>query len=154
MAAPASIAAASTASVSTTGRNELAQFHQRQRVASSSSLAGGRKPQEPLGRAPGASSAAYDNNSNGNDSGGVIGLGVAVLAAAQELAQLCQIPGVSEAATAVCMVANLVANSRDSARASETRLRQCSTIVMALKRAAKMAEKVSWKRVVCFIFRA
>lgn len=73
-----------------------------------------------------------------------IGLAQAVLVAAQELAQQCQIPGVCEAATAVCMMAKLMTDSRDNARTSGTRLRQCNTIVIALKRAARVAKDVSW----------
>ncbi|CAM9581545.1 unnamed protein product, partial [Scytosiphon promiscuus] len=60
---------------------------------------------------------------------------------AHELAQHCQIPGISEAAAAVYIMTKLVTDSRESSRASESRLRQCRTIVMALKRAAKVAGK-------------
>lgn len=89
-------------------------------------------------RGPGTSSSADRQNSAGD-----IGLGNAVLAAAQELARSCQVPGVSKAAAAVCIVANMVTDSCENDRASESRLRQCHTIVMALKRAAKVAEKVT-----------
>ncbi|CAN0344511.1 unnamed protein product [Ectocarpus sp. 6 AP-2014] len=128
-------ATTSTANLSTAERDELSQFQQRERVAGAAPVSGELKPEEASSGGPGASSAADDQNSAD------IGLGRAVLAAAQELAHHCQIPGVSEAATAVCMMANLVTDGRDNARASETRLRQCSTVVMALKRAAKVADK-------------
>lgn len=49
----------------------------------------------------------------------------------------------SEAATAVCVIAKLVADSRENAAENESRLRQCDTIIMALKRATKVVERVS-----------
>ncbi|CBJ29593.1 Hypothetical leucine rich repeat kinase [Ectocarpus siliculosus] len=131
----ATTATTSTANLSTAERDELSQFHQRERVEDAAPVSGELKPEEASSGGPGASSAADDQNSAD------IGLGRAVFEAAQELAHHCQIPGVSEAATAVCMMANLVTDGRDNARASESRLRQCSTVVMALKRAAKVADK-------------
>ncbi|CAM9120296.1 unnamed protein product [Ectocarpus sp. 13 AM-2016] len=131
----ASTTTTSTGNLSTAERGELSQFHQRGRVADAAPVSGGPKPGKASGGGPGAFSAADHHNSAD------IGLGRAVLAAAQELARHCQIPGVSEAATAVCMMANLVKDSRENAKASESRLRQCSTIIVALKRAAKVADK-------------
>ncbi|CAN0441159.1 unnamed protein product [Pylaiella littoralis] len=131
-----SIATASTANMSTAKRDEVAQFHQGQRAADASPVAGGPKQEKTSGGGTGASSTAGRQNSAGD-----AGLGNAVLAAAQELAHYCQIPGVSEAAAAVCIMANMVTDSRDNVRASESRLRQCRTVVLALKRAAKVAEK-------------
>ena len=128
-----STAPTSTANLSTAERDELSQFHQQERVAAS--ISGGPKPESASSGGPGASSAADHNSAD-------IGLGRAVLAAAQELVHHCQIPGVSEAASAVCMIANLVTDGRDNARFNESRLRQCGTVVMALKRAAKVADKV------------
>ncbi|CAN0186405.1 unnamed protein product [Ectocarpus sp. 6 AP-2014] len=128
-------ATTSTANLSTAERDEVSQFHQRERVAGAAPVSGELKPEEASSGGPGASSGPDHPNSAD------IGLGRAVLAAAQELAHHCQIPGVSEAATAVCMMANLVTDGRDNTRASESRLRQCSTVVMALKRAAKVADK-------------
>lgn len=146
----APIATASTANMSTTERDEVAQFHQRRRAGDAASTAGGPKPDEASGRAvPGASSDAGRRNS-----GGDIGIGHAVLAAAQELALHCQVPGVSEAAAAVCIMANMATDSRDNVRASESRLRLCRTIVLALKRAAKVAEKVSSGHFICSTFHA
>ena len=128
----------STADLSTAERDELSQFHQRERATDAAPVSSELEPEEASSGGPRASSATDHQNSAD------IGLGRAVLAAAQELAHHCQIPGVSEAATAVCMMANLVTDGRDNTRASETRLRQCSTVVMALKRAAKVADKVSY----------
>ncbi|CAM9360961.1 unnamed protein product [Scytosiphon promiscuus] len=67
------------------------------------------------------------------------GLGDAVLNAAQELANHCQTPGISEAATAVSILVNLVSDSRDGD--SDARIRQCRAIVMMLERAAKVTGK-------------
>lgn len=138
-----SVATTSTANVSTAEREELAHFHQRQRGADAVPISGGSKPEEAPGGGIGTSSSSSSSSTDRQSSAGDIGLGHAVLAVAQELARSCQIPGVSEAAGAVCIMANLVADGRENARASETRLRQCTTVVMALKRAAKVAEKVS-----------
>ena len=130
------VATISTATLSTAERDEVSRFHQRELEAAPVSGGPGRG-EASSGGSPGASSAA-DRQSPAD-----IGLGRAVLAAAQELAHHCQIPGVSEAANAVLMMVDLVTDSRDNARASELRLRQCSTVVLALKRAAKVADKVS-----------
>ncbi|CAM9446055.1 unnamed protein product, partial [Hapterophycus canaliculatus] len=66
--------------------------------------------------------------------------GGAVVAAAQELAQHCQIPGVSEAATVVSILVKLVTDSQDAAR-DDARLKRCRSIVMMLERAAKVLGK-------------
>ena len=124
----------STANMSTAEQEEVAQFRQSQRAADA--VAGG-ATKEALG----ASSSASQQNS-----GGDIGLGQAVLAAAQELARSCQIPGVSEAAGVLCIMANLFTDSRGNDQASKSRLRQCRSIVLALKRADKVVAKVSRKR--------
>ncbi|CAM9474613.1 unnamed protein product [Laminaria digitata] len=68
-----------------------------------------------------------------------VGIGQAVMVAAQELAQSCQIPGVSEAATLVSILVNLVSDSRDHNSGGDARLRQCRSIVMLLHRAAKVS---------------
>ncbi|CAM9729911.1 unnamed protein product, partial [Ectocarpus fasciculatus] len=128
------VATISTATLSTAERDEVSRFHQGELEAAPVSGGPGRE-EASSGGGPGASAAA-DRQSPAD-----IGLGRAVLAAAQELAHHCQIPGVSEAANAVLMIMNLVTDSRDNARASELRLRQCSTVVLALKRAAKVADK-------------
>lgn len=72
-----------------------------------------------------------------------IGLGQAVYAAAQELARHCQVPGVSEVAVVVGIMANLVTDSRENDSASDSRLKQCRSIVFVLKRAAEVIGKVS-----------
>lgn len=77
------------------------------------------------------------------DAGGV-GLGDAVLMAAQELAHHCQFPGVSEAVTVVCVLANLVKDCRDNIGGSDARLRQCHSIIVILEQAADVAEKVKF----------
>ena len=137
-AAIAPLVTASTATMSIYEGTDLLPGRRRQRAADAASVSGGPKPDEASGGGIGGSSAADRQNSARE-----IGLGRAVLAAAQELAHHCQVPGVSEAAAAVCLMANLVTDSHDNDRANESRLRQCRAIVMALKRAAKVAEKVS-----------
>lgn len=133
----ASTATASTANVSSHERAELAQFHQRQGMAvDPSSVASG--PEEAAGGGSGAPPATDRQNPTGD-----LGLGHAVLAAAQELAYHCQVPGISEAAGVLCIMANLVTDSRESDRANDSRLRQCRSIVMALKRAEKVVGTVS-----------
>ena len=69
--------------------------------------------------------------------------GEAVLAAAEELAHHCQIPGVSEAATAVSILIHLVSDSRDYLSRSDGAVKRCRSIVMMLERAAKVLGKVS-----------
>lgn len=136
----ASAAAATTASttnMSTVEREEIAQFQQ-QLGTDAVYVAGGATLEEPRAGGPGVPSSA-DRRSLAGD----IGVGNAVFVAAQELVNHCQIPGVSEAAAVVVIMAKMVADSRDSSAASEARLRKCRTIVMALKRAAKVAEKVN-----------
>lgn len=133
-----SIATASTGNISTVESAELAEFPQRQSVADAASAAGGSRPEAASGGDTGASSAAERRSSDGD-----IGLSRAVLAAAQELAHSCQVPGVSEAAGVLCIMANLFTDSRENDKASDVRLRQCRSIVMALKRADKVVGKVS-----------
>lgn len=130
-----SVATTSTADVSTYERAELAQFHQRQSAAS---IASGSQPDDAPAGSDGASSAADCKKPPGD-----IGLGHAVLAAAQELAHHCQVPGISEAAAVVCIMANLVTDSRENDSASSLRLRQSRSVVTVLKRAAKVVGRVS-----------
>ncbi|CAN0080537.1 unnamed protein product, partial [Ectocarpus sp. 12 AP-2014] len=68
-----------------------------------------------------------------------VGYGQAVLAAAEELARHCQIPGVSEAATAVSILIHLVVDNRDLTSSPE--VKRCRSIVMMLERAAKVLGK-------------
>lgn len=113
-------------------RAEHVKLHHKQGVADVASVPGGRTLEDIPGGDNVASSSADD-----------IGLGHAVLAAAQELAHHCLIPGVSEAAAAVCIMANLVTDSRDLDSAGDSRLRMCRSIVAVLTRAAKVIAKVN-----------
>ncbi|CAM9404226.1 unnamed protein product [Ectocarpus sp. 12 AP-2014] len=70
-----------------------------------------------------------------------VGYGQAVLAAAEELAHHCQIPGVSEAATAVSILIHLVLDSRDLTSRGEAAVKRCRSIVTMLERAAKVLGK-------------
>lgn len=135
--ATASVATSSTAGVSTDTKVELAEFRQNQSAADAASIAGG--PQSDQASGGGEAPSAADRNKPAGD----IGLGHAVLAAAQELAHHCQVPGISEAAAALCTMANLVKDSRENDRASDSRLRQCRSIVAVLQRASKVVGKVS-----------
>ena len=105
--------------------------------------AGGPRPRsaEAFGGGGGGEDSSATTRHHG--SAGNIGLGHAVLTAAQELAHHCQVPGISEAAAMLCIMANLVADSRENDRASDSRLRQCRSIVIALERAEKVVGKVS-----------
>ncbi|CAM9894223.1 unnamed protein product [Ectocarpus fasciculatus] len=84
---------------------------------------------------PKPASSAAGRRGSYND----VGVGRAVMLAAQELAQRCQIPGVSEAAATVSILVNLVTDSRDSNNKGDATLKQCRSIVMALERAATVA---------------
>ncbi|CAM9813426.1 unnamed protein product, partial [Ectocarpus sp. 6 AP-2014] len=68
-----------------------------------------------------------------------VGVGQAVLVLAQELAHHCQVPGVSEVATLVSLLVNLVTDSCDNSGGSDGRLRQCRSIIVLLNRADKVA---------------
>ncbi|CAM9774536.1 unnamed protein product, partial [Scytosiphon promiscuus] len=132
---PTSTATNSTANVSTAERIQLVDFHRRQLAADATPFSSGSRPQEASGSGAGAPLAAHPNSS------GDLGLGQAVLAAAQELSRSCQVPGISEAAGVLCIMATLFTDSRENDKASDTRLRQCRSIVMALKRAEKVVGK-------------
>lgn len=113
-----STATASTVNISTHERAELAEFHRRQDVGNAASVASGPNPEQAYGGGSEASSSA-----NRQTPAGDIGLRHAVLAAAQELARCCQVPGISEAAATLCIMANLVTDSRENDRACDSRLR-------------------------------
>ncbi|CAM9445750.1 unnamed protein product [Ectocarpus fasciculatus] len=68
-----------------------------------------------------------------------VGVGQAVVVAAKELAHHCQVPGVSEVATLVSLLVNLVTDSCDNISGSDGRLRQCRSIIILLSRADKVA---------------
>ena len=90
--------------------------------------------QADLGKSQASSTASRRGSGDG------IGLGEAVMDAAMELAKSSQIPGVSEAATALSILAKMVSNSRDTE--SDARLRRCRWIVRMLGQASEVAEKV------------
>lgn len=137
-----SFATVSTANTSTTEQEEIAQIRQRQRAVDAAPVAGG--PTKEGEALVGGTAASFSASRRG--SGSDVGLDQAVLAAAQELTRSCQIPGVSEAAGVLCIIANLFTDSRDINQASKSRLRQCRSIVLALQRADKVVAKVSRKR--------
>lgn len=139
LAATTSIVKTLTGNTLTAEQDEVAQSRQRHLVADAASVAGGPMPGEASGGGGTGVSSATARQSSASD----IGLGDAVLAAAQELAQSCQIPGVSEAVGAVFIMANLVTDSRENDVAIDARLRQCRSIVLTLKRADKVIVKVS-----------
>lgn len=76
-------------------------------------------------------------------SDGGIGYGQAVMEAAQELTEHCQIPGVSEAATVVFILVRLVSDTRDNVGRGDAGVKRCRSIVMMLERAAKVLGKAS-----------
>ncbi|CAM9478389.1 unnamed protein product, partial [Ectocarpus fasciculatus] len=84
--------------------------------------------------APASAPAAAPAGGRRRTSSGV-DYGQAVLAAAEELAHHCQIPGVSEAATALSILIHLVLDRRDLT--SSPGVKRCRSIVMMLERAAK-----------------
>ena len=140
-----STATNSTANVSTVERAELAEFHRQQvGAAADGRVAGEARPEQAPGAAGGGVGPSSAEAVDRPNSSGDIGLGQAVLAAAQELARSCQVPGISEAAGVLCIMANLFTDSRENDKASESRLRQCRSIVLALKRAEKVVGKVSF----------
>lgn len=125
----------STTTMSTAERVELDQFYEGQHVVSAPSLIdestrGGKEQGE-------ASSASGRRGSLGG-----IGLGEAVMEAAQNLAYHCQIPGVSEAASVVFTLVELVSDSRDIKSGGDSNLRQCRSIVRVLERASQVAGRV------------
>ncbi|CAN0189135.1 unnamed protein product, partial [Ectocarpus sp. 6 AP-2014] len=144
-----STATHSTANVSTHERAELAVFQQRQDVLEAATVASGSRPVPASGSSGGVggvdvgvggareTSSAADRQNSSED----LGLGHAVLGAAQELARHCQVPGISEAAAVLCIMANLFTDNRENDRENDSRLRQCRSIVMALKRAEKVVGK-------------
>ncbi|CAM9381942.1 unnamed protein product, partial [Ectocarpus sp. 4 AP-2014] len=138
----ASTATHSTANVSTHERAELAAFQQRQGVLEAAPISSGSRPVPASGSSGGGGggrddSSAADRPNSSDD----LGLGHAVLGAAQELARHCQVPGISEAAAVLCIMANLFTDNRENDRANDSSLKQCRSIVMALKRAEKVVGK-------------
>ncbi|CAM9535892.1 unnamed protein product [Ectocarpus sp. 12 AP-2014] len=128
----ASTATRSTVNVSTIERAELDQLHRGQRVSSAASAAYDISPE-----ALGGSGASSKDNRRGCRKG--VGVGKVAREVALELAQNCHIPGVSEAATAMSVLVNMVVDSGEDD--GDAKLKQCRSIVMVLERAAKVAEK-------------
>lgn len=85
-----------------------------------------------------ASSSTDDRRSSGGP-----GLGRAVGEAALELARSCLIPGVSEAASTVSILVDLITGNQDTINGTEPSLRRCRSIVLMLQKAAKVLGKVS-----------
>ncbi len=65
-----------------------------------------------------------------------------MLEVATELAQNCQIPLVSEAATLMSLIVRLVSDSRDNNRGTKNGLARCRSVIILLRSAAKVIGKV------------
>lgn len=104
----------------------------------------GSLPDVPDPQESGASSAA-----GGRRTSGGLGYGQAVMAAAEKLANHCQTPGVSEAATMVSILIHLVSDSRDEMGRGDASVKRCRSMVMMLERAAKVLGKVRWMARAC-----
>ncbi|CAB1108756.1 unnamed protein product [Ectocarpus sp. CCAP 1310/34] len=117
----------STAKVSKHERAELAVFERRQGVPEAAPVAGGHRPEQASGSSGGGGGGGARENSSAADrpnSSDDFGYGHAVLGAAQEQAHHDQ-------------------DNRENDRANDSRLKQCRSIVTALKRAEKVVGKVS-----------
>lgn len=126
---------ASTGNISTVERAELAQAFQ------------GRDPE--MGAFVANTSPQRDKRggvepevARRRPSGGGVGVARAVMEAARDLAQQSPILGVSEAATLVSILVDLVSDGRDSLGGGEERLKRCRSIVTLLQRASKVLGKV------------
>lgn len=71
-------------------------------------------------------------------SSGVFSIAQAVLISAQQLAENCEIPGVSEAATMVSILVSLVTDHRDNIGRTEREAKRCRSIVVMLQRASEV----------------
>lgn len=129
------VATASRAHSSTDESAELERLHPIPSMAGAASAAG--RPQSGGASGGGASSLAERQRPPSH-----FGVGNAVLAAINELANQCEIPGFSEAAEVVRILANLVKDCRDNDSASGVRLRQCRSMLLLLRRAAEVVDKV------------
>eukprot|EP00903_Cladosiphon_okamuranus_P019138 g17605.t1 len=97
-----------------------------------------------------AADTVPDESKSGGDSAedvgsreaaGNLGVAQAVAEAAEQLAQYSAVPGVSEAATFVVLLVNLLSDSRGNAKAIEASMKRCRYFVYMLQRAAKVLEK-------------
>lgn len=71
-----------------------------------------------------------------------IGVGNAVVAAAQELARMTQVPGVAEAAGLVIVLMNLVTDSSNITGTVIHMVKRCRSVMVLLRRAASVLEEV------------
>ena len=71
-----------------------------------------------------------------------IGVGHAVMAAAQELAQMSQIPGIPEAARLVIILMNLLTDSSNIMGTADHMVKRCRSLMVLLRRAASLLEEV------------
>lgn len=84
-----------------------------------------------------------DSSNAGRDlSSGISSAASAMLEEATKLAQNCQIPLVSEAATLMSLIVKLVSDSRDNIRGIEKRLARCRSVITLLGNATKVIGKV------------
>lgn len=126
----------STGNISTEERIEFAHVFRGRDVAHGSFGIHGLSPE--AGEGGGTEPAV----GSGRSSAGGVGVARAVIEAALDLAQQSPIIGVSEAATLVAILVDLVANSRESLGGGEERLKRCRAIVVLLQRAGKVLGKV------------
>lgn len=121
--------------LSTAATNSTANLstHERGEVAAMAFNPG----DDPVASDSGAPSTASSRRTSSG-----VGYSQAVVAAAQELAQHCQIPGVSEAATVVSILVRLVSDHQDDLGRGDAKVKRCRSIVMMLERAAKVLGKV------------
>lgn len=131
----ASAVATSTSNASTGERDEINQAY-RENVIPGAVLVDD-NPESTLDEIGTLSSTGRRGSSSG------IGLGHAVVEAAQDLARNCHIPGVTEVATVVSILANLVMDNRHHTKGTYASLKRCQSIVMLLQRAAKVLGRVS-----------
>lgn len=130
----ASIFTASTGNVSTGERSAFVPAYGESGVSGAAFATDGPKPILDI--------ESY-SSADGRGSTGGPGIGRAVGEAALELARNSLIPGVSEAASAVSILVELVTGSQDTKNGTEPSLRRCRSIVMMLQRATKVLGKVS-----------
>lgn len=71
------------------------------------------------------------------------GVAQAVVGAARDLAQMSQIPGVTEATGLVIVLMNLVTDNSDIVGGAETMVKRCRSVVILLQRAARVLDYVS-----------
>ncbi|CAN0076073.1 unnamed protein product [Pylaiella littoralis] len=90
---------------------------------------------------PGSAGTRIPSTDGARAPSAVMSIAQAVYYSASQLANHCQIPGVSEAATMVSILVTLVSDSRDSAGRSERDVKRCRSIVTMLERAMEVLGK-------------